>query len=63
MYPQSNMETYNTICKIGSQWESAVALRDLKQVLCDNLKGWNGEGDRREFWEGGDMGVPMADYC
>ena len=24
MYGDSNMETYNTICKIDSQWESAV---------------------------------------
>ena len=26
-------------------------------------EGWGGEGDRREFLEGGDMGVPMADSC
>ena len=31
--------------------------------LCDNLEGWNGEGDGREVQEGGDMGVPMADSC
>ena len=24
MYRESNMETYTTICKIHSQWESAV---------------------------------------
>ena len=36
------METYNTICKIDSQWEFAVHLRELKQVLCDNLEGWDG---------------------
>ena len=24
MYGESNMETYNTICKIDSQWESAT---------------------------------------
>ena len=35
----------------------------LKQGLCDNLEGWGGEGDGREVWEGGDMGVPMADSC
>ena len=28
---------------------------------CDNLEGWDGEGDGGEVWEGGDMGVPMAD--
>ena len=60
MYGESNMETYNTICKIDSQWEFAVC---LKQQLCDNLKGWDPEGDEREVWEGGDMGVPMADSC
>ena len=63
MYGESNMEIYKTICKIDSQWESAVWLRELKQGLCDNLERWNGEGDRREFWEGGDMGEPMVDSC
>ena len=29
--------------------------------LCDNLEGWNGEGDGREVWERGDMGVPTDD--
>ena len=63
MYGESNMETYNTICKIDSQWEFAVWLGALKQGLCDNLEGWDGEGDGREVWEGGDTGVPMADSC
>ena len=26
-------------------------------------EGSGGKGDRREVWEGGDMGVPMADSC
>ena len=27
-----------------------------------HTEGWGGEGDgREEAWEGGDMGVPMAD--
>ena len=26
-------------------------------------EGWGGEGDEREFWDGGDMGVPKADSC
>ena len=30
-------------------------------MLCDNLEGWDGEGDGREIPERGDMGVPMAD--
>ena len=29
-------------------------------MLCDNLEGWDGEGDEREVWEGGDMGIAMA---
>jgi len=62
-YGESNMRTYNTICKIDSQWEFAVWLRVLKQGFCDNLEVWDGEGDEREVREGGDMGVPMADSC
>ena len=42
------METHITICKIDSQREFAVYLRDLKQGLCTNLEGWDGEGDGRE---------------
>ena len=59
MYGESNMETYNTICRIDSNWELAIWLRELKQGLCDNLEGWGGEGDGKE----GNMNVPMADTC
>ena len=48
MYGESNMETYIIICKIDRQWEFAVCLRELKQGLCINLEGWEGEEDRRE---------------
>jgi len=51
VYVESNMETYITICKIDSQWEFAVCLRELKQGLCINLEGWDGEGDGREVQE------------
>ena len=44
-----------TICKIVSQGESAVWLRKLKQGLCINLEGWDGEGDGREVRKGGDI--------
>ena len=44
MYGKSNMEIYITICKIDGQWEFAVWLRKLKQELCINLEGWDGEG-------------------
>ena len=63
MCGESNIETYNPICKIDSQWEFAAWLRELKQGLCNNLEWWDGEGDGRELWEGRDMGVPMADSC
>ena len=44
MYGESNMEIYNTICKVDGQCEFAVWLREHKQGLCDNLEGWDGEG-------------------
>ena len=66
MYGESNTETYMTICKIDSQTymtickidsqgEFAVCLRKLKQGLCTNLEGWDGEGNGREVQKGGDM--------
>ena len=61
MHGKSNMETYTTMCKIDSQWEFAVCLRKLKQGLCINLEGWDGEGDAREVQKGGHMCIPMAD--
>ena len=45
MYGESNMETYITIYKMDSHWESAVCLREFKQGLCINLEGWDGEGN------------------
>ena len=63
MYGKSDMETYITICKIDSQQEFVVWLRKLKQGLCINLEGWEGEGDGREVQKGGDICVPMADSC
>ena len=60
---ESNVETYITICKIDSQWEFVVWLRKLKQGLCINLEGWNGEGDGREVQKGGGISIPMADSC
>ena len=35
---------YTTICKIDSQWEFTVWLRELKPGLCDNLGVGVGEG-------------------
>ena len=60
MYGKSNMETCITICKIDSQWESAVCLRKLKQGLCINLEEWDGAGDGREVQKGGDICILMS---
>ena len=62
-YGKSNMETYITICRIDSQQEFAVWLRTLKQGLCINLEGWDGEGDGREPQKGEDICIPMTDSC
>ena len=43
------METYVTMCKRDSPQEFAVWLRKLKQGLCINLEGWDGEGNGKEF--------------
>ena len=63
MYGKSSMETYITICKIGSQQEFVVWLRKLKQGLCINLEGLDGEGNGREVQKGGDICILMADLC
>ena len=55
MYGESNIETYIVICKIDSQWEFAVCLRELKPGLWNSLEGWDGEGGGREVQEGGDI--------
>ena len=44
MYGESNMEMYITTCKIDTQWEFAVWLRELKLGLCNKPEGWDGEG-------------------
>ena len=63
VYEKSNMETYIIICKIDSQQEFAVWLRKLKQGLCINQEGWDGEEDGSEVQKGGDICIPMADSC
>ena len=60
---ESYMETYIITCKTDSQQEFAVWLRKLKQGLCINLEGWDGEGEGREVQKGGDLCIPMADSC
>ena len=63
MYGESNMETYLTACKIDSQQEFAVWLRELTLWLCNNLEGWDEEGGGRDGQVGGNMGKPIADSC
>ena len=60
---RSNMKDDITICKIGSQQELAMCLRKLKQDLCINLEGWDGERDGREVQEGWVICTTMADLC
>ena len=52
-----------TICKIDSQWEFAVWLREPKQGRCINLEGWDGEEDGTEVQEEGDICIPMINSC
>ena len=63
MYGKSNVETYIAICKIDSHQEFAIWFRKLKQGLCINLEGWDGEGDKREVQKGRDICIPIADSC
>ena len=56
-------ETYTTMCKVDSHQEFAVWLGELGKGLCVSLEEWDGKGGGREFQEGGDMCIPMADSC
>ena len=60
---ESNMETYIAICKTDSQQILAVWLRKLKQGLCINLDGWDGEVGGRKFQRGEDICIPTVDSC
>ena len=59
VYGESNTDIYNTMYKTDSQWEFAVWWRELKQGLCNKLKGGLGreiggrsrrEGTRVYLW-------------
>ena len=63
LYGKSNMETCITTYKTDNQREFSIWLRKLKQRLCINLEGWDGEGDAREVQKWGDICLPMADSC
>ena len=62
MYGKSNRETYIIICKIAKQ-EFAVCFRKLKQGLCINLEGCDGEAAGNKFQKEGDICLSMADSC
>ena len=51
-----------TVCKIDSQWEFAVGLRELKQGLCINLEGRVGTEIRRRFKKEGTYVYPWQIY-
>ena len=63
MYGKNNMDTYISVCEIGSQQDFAVWFRELKQGLWINLEGLDGEGDGREAQKGEDICIPMAESC
>jgi len=49
MLAKCYLKRFCPICKIYSQREFALWLRKLKQGLCINLEGWDGEGDGGRF--------------
>ena len=57
MYGKSNMETYITVCKIDSQREFAVWLRELRGFGSTKRVGWGGT------WEGGSKGRGYMYTC
>ena len=61
MYGKSNLETYIPICKIDSQQEFTIWLRELKQGLCINLEGMGWGGRWEGVSKGGDICIPIAD--
>ena len=61
LYGECNVETYITACKIDSQREFAVCLREHKQGFCIHLEGQDGEGGGRKVPEGGNTYI--TDSC
>ena len=60
---QQHGNIYTTICKIDSQWEFAIWLRELRLGLFDNLQGLHGVGGGKDAQEGEDIYIPMAGSC
>ena len=72
MYGKNNMETHMTVSNIDRQQELTVCLRELKQGLCINLEGWEGEEMGGKFKSEGAYGylwlihvekVKVAESC
>ena len=59
---ESNMETFNNMCKIDSQWEFTVMSQRTQTGALYQPRGL-GWGGRWEAHEGGDICTPMADSC
>ena len=58
-----NRNIYIIICKIDTQWEFNIWLREFKLVLYENLEGWDAVGSRKEVKEGGYLWLIHADVC
>ena len=57
------METYIAIPKIERKQEFAVWHKECNLVLRDNLERWDGVGGGREVKEGGDICLPVPNWC
>ena len=63
MYGKSNMETYITICKIDSQQEFAVWLRNSNRGSVSTQRSGMGREMVGEVQKGDDICIPMVDSC
>ena len=62
MYGGSNMETYNTVCELDGQQETALWLRKQAGALCrPRGVGWGGQMGGGS--KGRDICIPMGDSC
>ena len=59
---ESNMETFNNIWKIDSQWEFTVMSQGTPTGALSQPRGLGWRG-RWEAQEGGNICTPMADSC
>ena len=62
MYGKSNVETYITTCKLANG-NLLYGSGNSNRGAGSTWRGWNREGNGREFQKGGDICIPMADSC